>query len=29
VVLTPSAEMEGLRVASVLEEILAQIAPPR
>ncbi len=29
VVLTPSAEMEGLRVASVLEEILGQIAPPR
>ncbi len=29
VVLTPSAEMEGLRAASVLEEILAQVAPPR
>ena len=29
VVLTPSAEMEGLRVTSVLEEILGQVAPPR
>ena len=29
VVLTASAEMEGTRVASVLEEILGQIAPPR
>jgi MoxR-like ATPase len=29
VVLTPSAEMEGLQVKAVLEEILGQVAPPR
>ncbi|UJR86238.1 AAA family ATPase [Sandaracinus amylolyticus] len=29
VVITPSAEMEGVRVETALAEILAQIAPPR
>ncbi|MDQ3032266.1 MAG: MoxR family ATPase [Myxococcota bacterium] len=29
VVITPSAEMEGLRVEHALAEVLAQIAPPR
>ena len=29
VVITPSAEMEGMRVETALAEILAQIAPPR
>jgi MoxR-like ATPase len=29
IVITPSAEMEGVRVSSILAEILAQVPPPR